>query len=351
MTGLEIVDLDVHDDQAFDAWHHVYQAAEQASGPGVAAPWQLEEVRAVMRRTGLRLWDGGCSGSVEGRLVTVGWIRLSLLDNTDRAQLAVYTLPDARRRGHATAMLDHLEGVARDRGRTTMFGESAWPYAAGLSGAGQPGAEFARSAGYDLALGDVKRRLELPSAAGLLDRLAAEAAGHHEGFTLRSWSGPVPDDLVDGWARLTGSLMTEAPSGEHDVEPEYADVATVREGEALLVAQGRTKYNTVALDADGEVVAYSDLATTVHEPGRAYQWGTLVRRDVRGHRLGLAVKVANQLLLERERPDVRELITYNAEVNSHMIGVNERLGFAPVARLGEFQKLPGARTSGKGSTG
>jgi GNAT superfamily N-acetyltransferase len=340
MTELEIVELDAFDDRAFDAWHHVYEVAEQASGPGVAAPWQLEEVRAVMQSRGQRLWDGGYSGSVDGRLVTVGWVRLSLLDNTDRAHLAVYTLPGARRRGYATAMLDHIEGVARGRSRTTMFGESSWSYAAGPSGAGQPGAEFARSAGYDLALGDVKRRLELPVPDDLLNRLATEAAAHHDCFTLHSWVGPVPDELIGGWARLHGTLITEAPTGEHDVEPEYADAATVRESEALVAAQGRTKYNTVALDRDGDVVAFTDIATTVHEPGRAYQWGTLVRRDARGHRLGLAVKVANQLLLQRERPDVRELITYNAEVNRHMIEVNERLGFVPVARLGQFQKRP-----------
>ena len=79
----------------------------------------------------------------------------------------------------------------------------------------------------------------------------------------------------------------------------------------------------------------------MHEPGKAYQWGTLVRRDARGHRLGLAVKVANQRLLQRERPDLRVLTTYNAEVNHHMVAVNERLGFVPVARLGEFQKRLG----------
>ena len=31
-------------------------------------------------------------------------------------------------------------------------------------------------------------------------------------------------------------------------------------------------------------------------------------------------------------------MTFNAEVNEHMIGVNERLGFVPIERLGEFQK-------------
>jgi hypothetical protein len=63
-----------------------------------------------------------------------------------------------------------------------------------------------------------------------------------------------------------------------------------------------------------------------------------VRRDARGHRLGLAVKLANLRLLQAERPDIEVLTTYNAEVNTHMIEVNERLGFRPVARLGEFQK-------------
>jgi hypothetical protein len=64
-----------------------------------------------------------------------------------------------------------------------------------------------------------------------------------------------------------------------------------------------------------------------------------VRRSARGHRLGLALKVANLRLLQRERPDILSVTTYNAEVNAHMIGVNQRLGFRPVARLGEFQKL------------
>jgi len=105
--------------------------------------------------------------------------------------------------------------------------------------------------------------------------------------------------------------------------------------------QGRTKYNTVALSRDGDVVGYSDLATTVHEPGRAYQWGTLVRPQDRGHRLGVALKIANLRLLQAERPDVVRVTTYNAEVNEHMIGVNEALGFRPIARLGDFQKKLG----------
>ncbi len=250
---------------------------------------------------------GGWSGIVDGEVVTTGWLGTPLLDNLDRANLAVTTIDGHRRRGYASAMLAHVEQVARDRGRTMLGGEAYWAYDAGPEGPGSPGREFARAHGYELALGDVQRRLALPVADDLLDELAAEAAGHHAAYTLRSWVGPVPEELVAEIAEMDAALMTEAPTGELTIEPQAADVAALREGEQLLAKQGRTKYSTVALDADGHAAAYTDLVTTIHEPDRAYQWGTLVLRADRGHRLGLAVKIANLQLLQRERPDLRQV--------------------------------------------
>lgn len=335
MSDLEIVELDPLDDAAFDAWHRVYEQAELAAGPGVASPWQLEEVRAMMQHSGIRRRQQAWSGLVGGEVVTVGWLRMPLLDNLELAEVAVHTLPEHRRRGHGSAMLAQVEEAARRHGRSILVGESAWAYADGPDGAG---AAFATGHGYALALEDVKRTVRLPIDGAVLDALAAEAAERHPGHTLRSWTGPVPDELLDGWARIVASMTVEAPMGDLEVEAESADPAAVRENEAVVAQQGRTKYNTVALDGTGDLVAYTDLATSIHEPGKAYQWGTLVRRDARGHRLGLAVKVANLRHLQAERPDIELLTTYNAEVNARMIEVNERLGFTPVARLGEFQK-------------
>ena len=64
---------------------------------------------------------------------------------------------------------------------------------------------------------------------------------------------------------------------------------------------------------------------------KALQWATFVHRDHRGHRLGAAVKVANLRALQRERPDVVQIDTENAETNQHMVSINERLGFEIVA--------------------
>lgn len=337
---MRIVEVDVHDRAAFDAWHHVYATAERHGREGFSTAWTLEEIRATMQdTTSIRARYDAWNGLVGGQVVAVGWLRRSLLDNLDRAEVAVHVLPEHRRRGHGRAMAAHVEAAAHAHGRRVLGAEASFAYDAGPAGTGEDGPEFARALGYDLALGDVQRTLRLPVDPALLDRLAAGSAPRHASYTLRSWAGPVPDDLIEGWAALTSTLVTEAPTGDLDLEPEAADPAAVREGEALAARQGRTKFNTVALDPHGEVVAYTDLATTVHEPHRAYQWGTLVRADHRGHRLGVAVKVANLRLLHAEGPaGLREMVTWNADVNEHMIGVNERLGFVPVARLGEFQK-------------
>jgi RimJ/RimL family protein N-acetyltransferase len=338
MTELQVQPIDLREDAEIDEFHDVYLAAELATGADIASPWMREEVRVMLQERGSHRNADAYVGRLDGRVVAAGFLFTTIWDNLDSADISVHVLPDERRRGHGTTALAALEAEALRRHRTLVNAEATWAYDAGPDGSGEAGPEFARARGYTLGLADVKRRLALPVDDGLLDALAEEAAPHHAAYTLHSWAGPVPDDLADGWVRLTSTLMTEAPMGELEREPEHADVAVLRANEEIIAKQGRTKYNTVALDASGDVVAYSDIATTVHEPGKAYQWGTLVRSDARGHRLGLAVKVANHRLLQRERPDLRELTTYNAEVNAHMIAVNERLGFAPVARLGEFQK-------------
>ncbi len=240
-------------------------------------------------------------------------------------------------------MLAHVEDQARARGRERLTAEVMWPYEAGADGTGSDELAWARRQGFELGLVDVQRRLPLPVPDELLDALAAEAAAHHEGYELRSFTGPIPESLAEGWVALDATLMTEAPMGDIEREAQTADVARLRAEEALIAKQGRVKVNTVALappddSGERELVAYTDIALTVHESERAYQWGTLVRTDHRGHRLGLAVKLANVRLLQEAHPQITTVVTYNADVNAPMVAVNERLGFRPVQWLGELQK-------------
>ena len=62
---------------------------------------------------------------------------------------------------------------------------------------------------------------------------------------------------------------------------------------------------------------------------------TLVHPDHRGHRLGLAVKLANVEALAGCRPSVRRIVTSNAAENTPMIAVNDMMGFE-IAGAGWF---------------
>jgi GNAT superfamily N-acetyltransferase len=338
MSGLTITQLDVRDDAEFTAWHAAYEAAERHGRGDLATVWAREELWLKMTEPSRSSETAGLVGRLGDRVVATGFLEASLLDNLESAYVEVTVHPDHLRSGHGSAMLARLEEFALGRGRRVLRSEAAWPHELGSEGDGTAGREFARARGYDLGLVDVKRTLDVPVPESLLDTLAAEAAAYHRDYTLRSFVGAVPDDLLQGWAELSASLMTEAPAGDIEREPEVVDVEAVREREALTAKQGRKKYNTVALDATGAVVAYTDIAVSGYERGRAYQWGTLVRPADRGHRLGLAIKVANLQLLQQDTSDVSQVFTWNAEVNDHMIGVNERLGFRPVEYSGEFQK-------------
>lgn len=338
MSDLEIRAVDPFDAAAFDPWHAAYAESQRFGREETATVWTLEELRIQMQEPSLRRWHQGYVGILDDRVVVAGHLSTPLLDNLHQAEISVDTVPDARRQGHGSAMLRHLEEMAHSLGRSVLMTEAGWSFDGHPYGIGEAGYEFLLGHGFELGLVDIQRVLLLPVAEDLIDRLAAEAAPHHAAYTLKSWVGTVPDDLVQGWVELSSSLMTEAPMGELDREPEKPNVEAYRQAEAVIRKQGRTKYNTAALDAEGAVVAYTDIASSAHEPGRSYQWGTLVRGDARGHRLGMAVKVANLRLLQREAPDLNHVITYNAEVNAHMVGVNVEMGFVPVERMGEFQK-------------
>ena len=334
---MEIVRLDPHDDDALRAWHATYLEADSRGRP-FATPWMLEEARATLQSPPVANERLAMSGVVDGEVVCVAGVVLPLKDNLDHVDFHVHTHPDRRRRGYGAQMLQHVEQLAVERGRPQLVALVDHAYDLGPSGAGEPAVEFLTAHGFTHSLGEVQSSLPLPVADELLEEIEAEVAEAHDGYTLRSFVDRCPDDLIASLGRVMGMLVTEAPTGELTFEQEVFDEERIRAQEAMMAEAGRTMYFTVALDAAGEVVAYTQLNVPRYDPGKAYQWGTLVDPAHRGHRLGLAVKAANLALLQRSEDGLSEVITSNAEVNEHMLAVNGRFGFVPVARLAEFMK-------------
>ncbi|MBS1896019.1 MAG: GNAT family N-acetyltransferase [Actinobacteria bacterium] len=335
---IEIRPVDPFDPAAVDAWWDAYAAARRADLGEDATVWSREESRAELQQESARSSRRAYVAVEEGVVVGSASLALTLKDNRHVAAVGVNVPPQHRRRGIGSALLAALEDEAGRAGRTTMRADIIWPASLPADGTGAANRDFARRHGYDVALGDLQNRLDLPIADEAIAALVAEAPA--EGYRIRSWVGPVPEEFVAEWAALDASLDTEAPTGDLDIDAASADVQDFRADEALQAAQHRTSFGTIAIAPDGQVAGYTQLVVS-EDDGNAYQWGTLVRREDRGHGIGLRIKLENLRALQQHSPQTPRVYTFNAESNAHMLAVNARLGFTLTARMAELQKRLG----------
>jgi GNAT superfamily N-acetyltransferase len=270
----------------------------------------------------------------DGVDVAYGTARLPMRDNLSGANVSVSVLPSRRRKGVGTALAEEILAFVRSDGRTN----AAWTVGSPV-GEESPGCAFSRVMGATRALSRMRRELDLGNLdEGELDNLVkTRIKGRDSNYEIVTWIDRAPDDLVDGVARLVGRMSTDTPRGDLSLEPEVWDASRWREKEEDAISSGRRRLAAGAIDGDGHLVAFTDIGSWPQEPDVAEQWNTIVDPDHRGHRLGLATKIANLRNLRREIPGVLRLETWNALENSRMIAINELLGFQIVERVDEYQ--------------
>ena len=240
----------------------------------------------------------------------VGFGQLGVGSALPTARVEILVHPDHRGAGHGTALLEAVRRQAAAGGARVLIGAHAT----------EAGSRFAAAAGAVDSQRDVHSVLRLPVT---LDTVSVS------GYRLRSWVGAAPAELLDSFARAREAI-NDAPFPS-DEEVAVWDGDRVRDLEAALERRDREIRVTVALDEHGEVVAFTELRVSRAHGATASTEDTAV---VRGHRrkgLGRWVKAESLRLLQEDRPDVTQVTTVNAEENRAILGINEALGFEPVA--------------------
>jgi RimJ/RimL family protein N-acetyltransferase len=159
-----------------------------------------------------------------------------------------------------------------------------------------------------------------------------------EGYRIVTFDTVCPEEHVASFGRLLGMLFDEIPLGELDLETSEWDVERIRAAEQRQVDTGRHVHTALAIAPDGEVAGTSDVRVDDTDHEHAQVGITLVHPDHRGHRLGLALKLATHDLALATYPGLRTVDTSNAELNAHMNAVNEALGYRSIETLLELQK-------------
>jgi GNAT superfamily N-acetyltransferase len=327
--------IDVHDDEVCARAYEVIVASKGHERPWNEPPslaetlveWRHEDAAERMELWGV---DDG------DELVGVGTIWFPMADNTSMAWFDAQVDPSRRGRGAGSALVEGLLQRARDEGRTTLVIDLLVP----PESDDHAYRRFAERHGFHLSNTEIIRHLELPVAEVLLDRHAEQSRPKWEGdYRLETHVGGVPEQLQPSLCAVMNQLAVDAPTGDIEFEEESLTPARYEEYLELFRQQGRVRVTTVAVhEPTGDVVAYSDLMLPSGAPAVAWQWGTLVHRDHRGRRLGMAVKVENLRRLQSDHPERRRVVTGNDDTNSWMVSINEDLGFRVVELCPAYQR-------------
>lgn len=217
--------------------------------------------------------------------------------------------PGRRRQGIGTALLERVLARCRELGVETLRGEHLTP----------AGAAFATRFGAVDQQRIVRSMLDLHSA--VLPEPPVPSC-----VRLLTWLGRVPDEHLDAYVRARGA-MDDAPDPE-GMELPTATAEMVREMEQALARRNREMRLTVAMDAEGEIVSFTELRLS---PGSTLSvtddTGTVASH--RGKGFARAVKLESLRRLRDDHPEITAVKTRNAEENAVMRHLNESIGFRP----------------------
>ena len=267
-------------------------------------------------------------------VVGFGMVILPVLDNAHLAFVDLGVLPGHRRRGHGTTVLRDLEQRVRDRGRTTVVIEGYTP-----PGGTAPCEPFAAARGYEVANEETIKHLDVATYRARREALAREVAAHGSDYRIVGWDTVCPDEYAVECSRLLSGFNAQVPLGDLALEDSEWSPARMQAWEQRNLAIGRHTFTAAAVAPDGTLAGLSGLRVDDDAPTTGSVGITLVDPRHRGHRLGLALKAAVTDLALEHFPDLAVVETTNAASNRHMSAVNERLGYRPLERLLELQRV------------
>jgi len=261
------------------------------------------------------LWLGRDTGD-EAAMTAVAWIGLPARENRDTAVMEIRVRPDLRRGGIASDFLRALMPEVRAAGRTHVIGY------ADFRGSGEA---WGATVGLVPTLRYVQQYLALADTdSGLWD------LPDPDGYRLLSWTGAAPDDLLASYAVARQAIDDSVSGTMRWDEPRWTP-ERVRAEEARRAAAGREFCSVVAVHtATGEVAGVTDVTIGEARPTVVQQGYTAVRREHRGHGLGVAMKAALLRDLVVDRPAAQKVMTQTADLN-HMAAINTALGFQVLA--------------------
>ena len=328
---VEICDVDVSDEPRLREWYDAWAAAQAHRPPETYESW--ENARAALPRPHPDFDAQLFVACDQGTVVGAGLVNLPLSDNRTLSYAEVGVPPHQRRRGFGAALLAEVERRSRAAGRERALLEVYVPPDGECDGS-----EFAERHGYTVANREAMKAVDLEASSSWWPALEAEvetALGDHRVVT---WRDACPDELIEGFGAALSRATSLIPQGDLGLEDADFTVERLRSHEQRRVAIGVANFAAAAVTPAGDVVGLTGVRVNLNDPRVAHVGVTMVLPEHRGHRLGLATKLATHRALREQVPECRLVVTSNSELNTHMNAINEAMGYRRLETLLEYHR-------------
>ena len=152
-----------------------------------------------------------------------------------------------------------------------------------------------------------------------------------------TWRDICPEEYVESFGQAVSRAMSLIPQGDLDLEDRDWTVERMRQHEHHRIEIGLVTFESAAV-APTDGGRPDRRAARTRDPRVARIGITMVLPEHRGTGSGLATKLASHRALREQRARVRLVGTSDAEVNTHMNAINERMGYRLLETLVEYHK-------------
>jgi GNAT superfamily N-acetyltransferase len=275
------------------------------------------------------------------------WLGLQTMDNRHILETEFRTAIARQGHGIGSQLWNFAEETARARGRRVIqtWSHHPLPETTGriVPTTGEGGiprdsrTDFLMRRGLVLKLTERHATLSRPAEAQRLARLRGRLQDDDR-YQIASWLGTTPAGRLAAMARLRERMSADVPVGDLSLEAEIWTPERVLAQERSQAIGGLLLTAAAEDLTSGDLAGYTQLVVQDALPDAAFQLDTLVTAPHRGRGLGLRLKLAALDLLARTAPGVETVHTWNAPENTHMLAINETIGFTPHSVVAQWEK-------------
>lgn len=138
----------------------------------------------------------------------------------------------------------------------------------------------------------------------------------------------VPDKYLDEFCKLYTACGRMAPDYDGDyTASEQTTPDERRTNEKIWKEKGIVQYTAVSIEVDGTLSGMTEMDYFEKNPGRVDQGLTGVLKEYRGNKIGMQLKAALLVHLNKVNPSLEIIHTANNKKNVAMLAINEAFGF------------------------